>query len=194
MKTLVFATNNAHKLAEVKQLVGDRFRILSLQEANVEGEIPETGTTLEANALEKVQFIYNRLQLPCFSDDTGLEIAALDQRPGVYSARYAGSSCSAEDNMDKVLAEMEPISNREARFRTVIALIVDGQEQTFDGTVNGTILPKRQGEEGFGYDPIFQPEGETRSFAQMSSEEKNSMSHRGRATRKLADYLLEQFS
>lgn len=194
MKSLIFATNNPNKLAEVRQLVGSKFRILSLKEAEVEGEIPETGDTLEANALEKAQFIYDRAQIPCFSDDTGLEIAALENRPGVYSARYAGPACSSEDNMDKVLSEMENETNRGARFRTVIALIVDGKETLFDGVVDGEILSKRHGEEGFGYDPIFQPVGEKRSFAQMSSAEKNSMSHRGQATRKLADYLIENFS
>ncbi len=175
-------------------MLDGHFKVLSLKDVDIQTEIPETGDTLEANALEKARFIYDRVKLPCFSDDTGLEIDALQGRPGVYSARYAGPNCSPDDNMEKVLGEMQKATQRAARFRTVIALIEDEKETLFEGAVNGAILTEKQGEKGFGYDPIFQPEGETQSFAEMSAEAKNAISHRGRATRKLAEFLLASVS
>ncbi|MGD1844558.1 MAG: RdgB/HAM1 family non-canonical purine NTP pyrophosphatase [Salibacteraceae bacterium] len=194
MKSFVFATNNPNKLSEIRSMLDGHFKVLSLKDVDIQTEIPETGDTLEANALEKARFIYDRVKLPCFSDDTGLEIDALQGRPGVYSARYAGPNCSPDDNMEKVLGEMQKATQRAARFRTVIALIEDEKETLFEGAVNGAILTEKQGEKGFGYDPIYQPEGETQSFAEMSAEAKNAISHRGRATRKLAEFLLASVS
>ncbi|MDR0368175.1 MAG: non-canonical purine NTP diphosphatase [Bacteroidales bacterium] len=187
---LIFASNNKHKLDEVRALLaGKNYRIISLGEAGCHDEIPEEQPDLLGNALQKARYVYHKYQQNCFADDTGLEIDALDGRPGVYSARYAGEHCSFEDNMNKVLQEMETVSDRKACFKTVIALILDGKEYIFEGKVNGMILTEKHGEEGFGYDPIFRPEGFSTSFAQMTLEEKNSISHRGRALANLTDFL-----
>ena len=189
---LIFASNNKHKLDEVKALAGVDFTIISLSEIGCCEEIPEDYPDLQGNALQKARYIHNRYKKDCFADDTGLEIEALDMRPGVYSARYAGENCSFEDNMNKVLQEMQDITNRKACFRTVIALILDNKEYLFEGKVDGIILTEKHGDEGFGYDPIFQPEGFSKSFAQMDMDEKNSISHRGRALEKLMDFLRKQ--
>ena len=186
---LIFASNNKHKLEEVKSALGAGFNVVSLSDIQCYDDIPEEQPTLEGNALQKAYYIYERYHKNCFSDDTGLEIEALDGRPGVYSARYAGEHCSFEDNIRKVLSEMDGIANRKACFRTVIALILDGKEYLFEGQVNGKILTERRGKEGFGYDPVFQPEGYNVSFAQMPLEEKNKISHRGRAVEKLVEFL-----
>lgn len=189
MQGLVFATNNPNKLREVKELVGDRFKIMSLEEIGCFEDIPETADTLDGNALIKARHIKEKYGYDCFADDTGLEIAALDNAPGVYSARYAGEQKDPKDNMRKVLAELEGQENRAARFRTVIAFSYQGEEKLFEGIVNGTIATSESGCEGFGYDPIFVPEGYDVTFAEMSSDVKNSISHRGRAVRAFIDYL-----
>lgn len=189
MQGLVFATNNPNKLREVKELVGDRFKIMSLEEIGCFEDIPETADTLEGNALIKARHIKEKYGYDCFADDTGLEIAALDNAPGVYSARYAGEQKDPKDNMRKVLAELEGKENRAARFRTVIAFSYQGEEKLFEGIVNGTIATSESGCEGFGYDPIFVPEGYDVTFAEMGSDVKNSISHRGRAVRAFIDYL-----
>lgn len=189
---LVFATNNKNKVREINALLGDKFKIYSLADINCFDEIPETADTLEGNALQKARYIAERFGYDSFADDTGLEVKSLDERPGVYTARYAGEDCTAEDNMRKLLQEMEGVADRSARFRTVIALIINGEEKLFEGAVEGTISETKSGEEGFGYDPVFIPEGHDRTFAQMDMEEKNSMSHRGRAIRKLVEYLSEK--
>lgn len=189
MQGLVFATNNPNKLREVKELVGDRFKIMSLEEIGCFEDIPETADTLEGNALIKARHIKEKYGYDCFADDTGLEIAALDNAPGVYSARYAGEQKDPKDNMRKVLAELEGQGNRNARFRTVIAFSYQGEEKLFEGIVNGTIASAESGCEGFGYDPIFVPEGYGVTFAEMGSDVKNSISHRGRAVRAFIDYL-----
>ncbi|MGL5682499.1 MAG: non-canonical purine NTP diphosphatase [Marinifilaceae bacterium] len=186
---IVFATNNKHKVAEIQKAVGDTVQVVTLAEMNITEEIPEDQDTLQGNALQKAHYIKEHYGFDCFADDTGLEIAALDGRPGVYSARYAGPNCSPDDNMNKVLAEMEGVTNRAARFRTVIALILNGEEHLFEGEVDGEILTERHGAEGFGYDPIFRPDGYTESFAQMPMDLKNSISHRGRATAKFIAFL-----
>ena len=186
---LVFASNNKHKLEEVKSALGAGFTVVSLSEIGCYDDIPEEQPTLEGNALQKARYVYERFHKNCFSDDTGLEIEALDGRPGVYSARYAGVGCSFEDNINKVLSEMQPHTNRKARFRTVIALILDGKEYLFEGQVDGHILREWQGTNGFGYDPIFQPTESTVSFAEMDLEEKNKISHRGRAVEELVVFL-----
>lgn len=189
MIELVFATNNPHKLKEIRAAVGDSIKILSLKEIGYFDDIPETAPTLEGNASQKSQFIYQEYGINCFADDTGLEVEALDGRPGVYSARYAGPGHDHEKNMDKVLSELKDKQNRKARFRTVISLIIKGKEFFFEGIVKGIILKERHGKKGFGYDPVFQPEGYQESFAEMELNEKNKISHRGRAVRKLVDYL-----
>ena len=186
---LVFASNNKHKLEEVKSAVGTAFKIVSLSDIQCCDEIPEEQPTLEGNARQKASYIYEKYGKNCFSDDTGLEIEALDGRPGVYSARYAGEECSFEDNMNKVLAEMQNVDNRKACFRTVIALIINGKEYLFEGKVDGVILHEKHGKHGFGYDPVFQPVGHTVSFAEMDLETKNAISHRGKAVEKLAEFL-----
>ncbi|MBQ0120249.1 MAG: non-canonical purine NTP diphosphatase [Bacteroidales bacterium] len=191
MKKIVFATNNAHKLQELRQIVGGRMEVLSLADIGCDVDIPETADTLDGNALMKAQFIKEHYGMDCFSDDTGLEIDALGGEPGVYSARYGGVAHDSERNMDKVLTKMQGVTERSARFRTVIALIEGDRVSTFEGKVEGTILTERHGEEGFGYDPIFAPvEGDGRTFAQMTGEEKNAISHRGRATAALVKHLL----
>ncbi len=190
---IVFATNNQHKLSEIRQILGDSIEVLSLADINCHVDIPETGTTLEANALQKAQYIYDHYHMDVFADDTGLEVDALGGAPGVYSARYAGGDGhDSEANMTKLLKELGENNNRKARFRTVIALILQGQVYQFDGIVNGEIIRERRGGEGFGYDPIFQPDGYDKTFAELGMDIKNHISHRARATQKLADYLLKQ--
>ncbi|MDP2890664.1 MAG: non-canonical purine NTP diphosphatase [Bacteroidota bacterium] len=187
---LVFATNNLHKLQEIKQMLNGSFELLCLNDIGCEDDIPENQATLEGNAAEKSFFIYNKYGLNCFADDTGLEIEALNGEPGVYSARYAGEERSAENNMDLVLAKLDKINNRKARFRTVISLVIDGNETQFEGIVDGQILEEKRGGTGFGYDPIFKPDESDRSFAEMPMDEKNKISHRGRAVQKLVEYLI----
>jgi len=186
---LVFATNNAHKLNEIRNLAGSNFEIVSLSDMGWVDEIPETGKTIEDNASQKAFYIYEKYKFDCFADDTGLEIEALDKRPGVYSARYAGESCNFEDNMSKVLTELQGITNRKACFRTVISLVIQRKEVRFEGRVDGVILNEYRGNKGFGYDPIFQPNGYKQTFAEMPLELKNAISHRGLATQKLIAFL-----
>jgi len=191
MLKLVFATNNQHKLQEIKEILGDSIELLSLNDLGCFDDIPETKETLEENAAEKSFYIWNKYGLNCFADDTGLEIEALNGEPGVYSARYAGEEKSAEKNIELVLKKLSKIKNRKARFRTVISLVVDGSEKQFEGIVDGNILEGKRGKDGFGYDPVFEPEGYSVSFAEMPMEEKNKISHRGRAVQKLVDYLIQ---
>ena len=186
---LVFATNNRHKLDEVRKITSGYTEIVSLSEINCHEDIPETAETLEGNALQKARYIKEHFGYDCFADDTGLEVEALHNAPGVYSARYAGPGHDSEANMDKLLHEMENKKNRKARFRTVIALILNGKEDLFEGIVNGEILTSKHGQEGFGYDPIFRPEGFQESFAEMPLHEKNRISHRGQAVRELCRFL-----
>ena len=189
---IVFATNNLNKLTEVRKILGNRFQVMSLAEIGCKDDIPEKGQTLKDNALIKAQWIYDRYHVNCFADDTGLEVEALGGAPGVYSARYAGGEGhDSEANMKKLLSELEGKDNRKARFRTVIALIIDGKVTTFDGIVNGTITHEKRGGEGFGYDPIFMPEGHNQTFAELGVDIKNHISHRAKAVQKLADYLLK---
>ena len=186
---LIFATANEHKAEEVRKLLGDAFTLLIPADLGYTEDIPETGNTLEHNALEKARFIWEKFGLPCFSDDTGLEVEALNGAPGAFSARYAGDARDSKDNMRLILKNMEGETCRTARFRCVIALIIDGKEISFEGKVDGRILTAPQGEQGFGYDPVFCPGGYACSFAELSLEEKNSISHRGQAVRKLVDFL-----
>ena len=190
---LVFATNNKHKLQEVRDILGNRVEVLSLADINCNDDIPETADTLQGNALIKARHIYEKYGLDCFADDTGLEVEALGGAPGVYSARYAGEECDSEANMQKLLQNLTEKDNRSAQFRTVIALIINGEEMLFNGIVKGEIATEKRGDSGFGYDPIFIPEGHSESFAQMSGEMKNSISHRFRATQQLSDYLKENY-
>ena len=190
---LVFATNNRHKLDEVRAIVGDKVEVLSLNDIGCHDDIPETADTLQGNALIKAHYIYEKFGVDCFADDTGLEVEALDGAPGVYSARYAGEECDSEANMQKLLHNLTGKSNRNAQFRTVIALIIKGEEKLFNGIVKGTITEEKRGDSGFGYDPVFVPEGFSESFAQMSGDMKNSISHRYRATRELSNYLKENY-
>ncbi|WP_372935068.1 non-canonical purine NTP diphosphatase [Mariniphaga sediminis] len=186
---LVFATNNKHKLEELQAILGDHFKLLSLDDIGCLEEIPEEQPTLEGNASQKALHVYQKYGYSCFADDTGLEIEALNGEPGVFSARYAGEDKNPEANMAKVLHKLTKIKNRKARFRTVISLIINGDEKQFEGIVDGEILEKKQGRAGFGYDPIFKPVGYDLSFAEMDMEEKNRISHRGRAVEKLVKYL-----
>ena len=186
---LVFATNNKHKLEEVRAILGNKIEILSLNDIDCHDDIPETADTLEGNALIKARYIHEKFGVDCFADDTGLEVEALGGEPGVYSARYAGEDCNPEANMYKLLKNLTGENNRNAQFRTVIALIINGEEKLFNGIVKGTISREKMGNAGFGYDPIFIPEGFSESFAQMTSEMKNSISHRYRATNELSNYL-----
>ncbi len=191
MLELVFATNNAHKLTEVQAIVGDKFIIKSLADIDCHDDIPETGVTFEENAQQKTDYLVNKYGLYCFGDDSGLEIDALDKEPGVYSARYSGSR-DMEKNIDLVLERLGANENRTARFRTVISLYLNEQQHFFDGAIEGTIVPERRGVEGFGYDPIFIPNGYDKTFAEMTPEEKNAISHRAIAVGKLADFLLRK--
>jgi XTP/dITP diphosphohydrolase len=187
---IVFASNNAHKLDEVKSKLPAHFKILSLKEVLGDVDIPETGTTLNENAIIKVKYVFDKVGMNCFADDTGLEIAALNGEPGVYSARYAGEDCSFRDNMNKVLLNLEGKNDRNARFRTAICLSLNGEQHLFEGMVDGVILTEECGEKGFGYDPIFKPDGFDESFAEMTMGQKNRISHRGKAVQKLVDFLL----
>lgn len=191
MKKLIFATNNQHKLEEVIHLIKDNYKILSLKDINCFEEIPETSDTIKGNASQKSHYIFDKFVIDCFADDTGLEIESLDGRPGVYSARYAGEEHNFEKNMNKVLAGMNGITNRKARFKTVISLILNGKENFFEGIIKGIILTEKRGQEGFGYDPIFQPIGYNLAFAEMPLEEKNKISHRAIAIKNLVNYLNE---
>ncbi len=187
---IVFATNNSHKLEELRQITGGKIEILGLSDIGCDADIPETGTTLEANALQKARYVHEHYGLDCFADDTGLEVDALGGAPGVRSARYApGDGHDSKANMALLLKNMEGVDDRKARFRTVIALIIDGKEHLFEGKVEGHIMEEPSGSGGFGYDPVFMPEGWTRTFAEATPEEKNSVSHRGRAVRRLLDFF-----
>lgn len=189
---LYFATNNIYKLKEVQEVVGDSFQIESMRSLGINEDIPEDQQTLEGNALQKARFLYDRTGESCFADDTGLEVDALNGAPGIYSARYAGDAKNSFDNMALLLKNMSGKQNRKARFRTVIALILDGKEYLFEGVVNGTIAEEPRGTAGFGYDPLFVPDGYSTTFAEMDSEAKNAISHRGRAVEKLAAFLLKR--
>lgn len=187
---LVFATNNKHKLDEVRKITAQHnIEVVSLADIHCHDEIPETADTLEGNALQKAQYIQDKFGLDCFADDTGLEVEALDNAPGVYSARYAGSGHDSEANMQKLLQEMEGKTNRKARFRTVIALIIGDKQYCFSGIVNGTITTEKKGENGFGYDPIFIPEGYEQTFAELGDSVKNKISHRAKAVEQLDHFL-----
>jgi XTP/dITP diphosphohydrolase len=186
---LVFATNNEHKLTEIREMLGDRFELVSLSDIGCDEDIPETRDTLEGNASQKACYIFEKFGLDCFADDTGLEVEALGMAPGVYSARYAGPQRNSSDNIKRLLSELDKINNRKARFRTVISLIMNGNETLFEGIVDGEILRETRGEMGFGYDPVFQPESLNFSFAEMDLTDKNEISHRGRAFNKLINYL-----
>ena len=186
---IVFATHNRHKVEEVQAVLGPSFQLVTAAEAGVAEEIPETQPTIEGNASQKARYVYEHTGLNCFADDTGLEVEALDGAPGVYAARYAGEHVSYDDNNALLLTNLDGKSNRRARFRTVISLIVDGQEHLFEGTVEGVIATEPHGDGGFGYDPLFIPDGYTTTFAKMSPGAKNGISHRGRAVAKLAAFL-----
>lgn len=186
---IVFATNNAHKLDEVRQVVGQKFEVVSLRECGITEDIPENEPTLEGNALAKARYIFSRTGLDCFADDTGLEVDALGGEPGVRSARYATDGHDDEANKRLLLERLQGAESRAAQFRTAVALILGGEEYLFEGVVRGAITTEQQGEGGFGYDPLFVPEEYEKTFAQMSAEEKNAISHRGRAVRKLAEFL-----
>jgi len=189
---IVFATNNSHKLDEIRNILGSSFEVMSLNELGCHDDIPETGTTLEENARQKAQYIYDKYHCNVFADDTGLEVDALGGEPGVYSARYAGGEGhDSEANMTKLLKNLEGEDNRKAQFRTVIALIIDGKTSLFDGIVKGEIIKERRGGEGFGYDPIFQPEGYDKTFAELGNDIKNTISHRAKTVKALAEYLLK---
>ena len=188
VKKIVFATGNPNKLKEINSAINS-FEIIGLKDLKITEEIPETGDTLKKNALQKAKYVYDKTGLDCFSDDTGLEIEALNYRPGVYSAMYAGPDCNAENNMRKVLRELVETPNRAAQFKTVIALILQGKEYFFEGVVKGGILKEKTGKGGFGYDPIFRPLGYKESFAEMSIAQKNEISHRGLAVKKLVEFL-----
>lgn len=188
MKKLVFASHNLHKLEEVRSIIKG-FEVVGLSEIGCTEEIVENGLTLQDNAKIKADFVLNRFGLDCFADDTGLEVEALNGAPGVYTARFAGEGCSYRDNVDKMLRVMTGIQNRKARFRTVICLNMNGRQYFFEGCVNGEITTEIYGDAGFGYDPIFRPNGYDETFAEMASDVKNKISHRGMATRKLVDFL-----
>lgn len=189
MDTLIFATNNQNKVDEIRLVLGNRFNIITLKEAGIDIDIPEPHDTLEANASEKSGVIHQMTQKNCFSEDTGLEVEALNGEPGVKSARYAGEGRSFENNIDKLLLQLGGNSNRNARFRTIISLILNGSEHLFEGICTGTITTERRGSSGFGYDPVFIPTGSSKTFAEMTMEEKSSFSHRKKAVEKLVDFL-----
>lgn len=186
---LVIATNNQHKLVEIQEKLSGVCDIVNLAQINCFDDIPEDGDTFEANALQKALYVKEKYGVDCFADDSGLEVEALDNRPGVYSARYSGEEKSSEKNMDKLLMELDGIENRKARFRTVVALVIGNEKHVFEGVVNGTILTERHGDGGFGYDPLFRPDGYDCTFAEMSLEEKNKISHRAQAMDKLCKFL-----
>ena len=186
---LVFATNNPNKLKELQALVGDKYQLLGLKDIGCFEEIPEEQLTLEGNARQKAFYVYEKYGYSCFADDTGLEVEALNGEPGVYSARYAGEEKDASANMNKLLHEMDRINNRKARFRTVISLVINGKEVQFEGIAEGEITREKCGDSGFGYDPVFLPEGFSKTFAEMELQDKNKISHRGRAVQKLVRRL-----
>jgi len=190
---ICFATNNVKKIEEVKAALGEDFTLVSLAEIGCHEELPETGDTLEHNAFQKARHVYDNYGVSCFADDTGLEVEALDMAPGVYSGRFAGEPRSDERNINLLLEKLEGAQNRKARFRTVIALILEGEEHRFDGMAEGEITHERSGTAGFGYDPVFRPEGHEETFAEMSMEDKNRISHRGRAVQKLIEFLHSYF-
>ena len=190
-RKLVFATNNAHKLEEIRAIMGDNIEILSLNDIDCHDDIPETAATLEGNASIKAHYIYDHYGMDCFADDTGLEVDCLNGAPGVFSARYAGDGHDSEANMNKLLHEMQGKTDRKARFRTVISLIQHGEENLFEGIVEGAITTDRQGTSGFGYDPIFRPNGYDLTFAQLGNEVKNRISHRAKAVDSLCHFLLK---
>ena len=192
MKKLVFASNNPNKVKEVAAQLGSQFEIVSLKQAGIEEDIPETQQNLEGNARQKAHFIKDKYGFDCFADDTGLEVKALDGEPGVLSARYAGGDRDSEANMDKVLEGLKGRSDRSAQFRTAICLILNGEEHLFEGVAVGSIREKRSGSEGFGYDPIFEPKGYDITFAEMDIAQKNEISHRGKAVAKLVEFLTNQ--
>jgi len=189
---ICFATNNPKKIEEVKSALGDRFQIVSLKEIGCPEELPETGDTLDQNAFQKARFVHDKYGVDCFADDTGLEVESLNGDPGVYSGRYAGEPRSDRRNIEKLLENLENQENRRARFRTVIALIIGDKEFSFEGIVNGEILKEETGDGGFGYDPIFKASGKSLSFAEMSLGEKNKISHRGLAVKKLSKFLMQR--
>lgn len=189
MKSLCFATNNMHKLEEVRAALGETFRIVTLAEIGCTVDLPETQPTIEGNALQKARYVRDHFNISCFADDTGLEVDALQGAPGVYSARYAGPQRDSDDNIDLLLRNLDTSRNRSARFKTVIALVNGGEEHLFEGVLEGNILRERQGNGGFGYDPVFQPIGQTISLAELSMDQKNQISHRGMAVRKLVNFL-----
>ncbi|MBQ1279988.1 MAG: RdgB/HAM1 family non-canonical purine NTP pyrophosphatase [Bacteroidales bacterium] len=188
---IIFATGNRHKLEEAQQILGDKYTLKTPADFGITEDIPETADTIEGNALQKVQYIWDKVHMPCFADDTGLFVDALDGAPGVRSARYAGEDKKAEDNVKKLLQEMEGRSDRSARFRCIVALVMDGQPKLFEGKVEGVITTAPSGNGGFGYDPVFAPEkyGNERTFSELTAQEKNEISHRGEAMRLLAEYL-----
>lgn len=192
MRQIIIATHNQHKIDEIQEMVKGKIDIVSIKSLGLNKDIPETGDTLKDNAKQKAEYVYKKFNKDCFADDTGLEVEALDGRPGVYSARYAGENCSFDDNINLLLSEMEGKINRKACFKTVICLIEDGKEMFFEGKCEGVITTERYGNKGFGYDPVFIPKGYGESFAEMSKEDKNKISHRGIATRKLIEYLLKK--
>jgi len=189
MKEIVFATNNTHKLEELRNILSGKYQVLALADIGFHEDIPETGETLAENATIKSQHIFEDFHIDCFSDDTGLEVDALGGKPGVYSARFAGENSTYAQNVDKLLYELKNTANRTARFKTVISLILDGNEYQFTGSVEGVITKEKHGEKGFGYDPVFLPDGYSETFAEMPAELKNSISHRGKAVAKLVDFL-----
>jgi len=189
MKELIFATNNPHKLREIRDLLGDNFKLNSLKDSDFFEDIPETGDTLEKNASQKANFIYKLFSRDVFADDTGLEIDALKGKPGVHSARYAGKEKNSAANTKRVIYELKNVRNRKARFRTVISLIINGKEHSFEGIVEGIILKSQHGQKGFGYDPVFQPSGYSQTFAEMELKQKNLISHRAIAFNKLVGFL-----
>ncbi len=186
---ICFATNNQNKLKEIRSLIGERFNILSLSDIGCNEELPENQETLAGNSLEKAQYVYDHYKVNCFADDTGLEVAALNGEPGVYSARYAGSQRNSEDNMRLLLERLAPMDNRDARFKTVISLIIEGEVNQFEGKVEGRIIENLRGLQGFGYDPIFVPENADKTFAEMTLDEKNRLSHRAKAIHQLTHFL-----
>lgn len=186
---LLFASSNEHKIAEIKAILPHGLQLISLKEIQFHDEIPETADTIAENAIQKATFLADKMHIPCFADDTGLVIPSLNGEPGVYSARYAGSQRDAQDNMDLVLEKLKDQSDRKAYFTTVIALYINHKVHLFEGRINGTIITEKRGSNGFGYDPIFVPEGSEKTFAEMTSDEKNGMSHRGRSLAKMTEYL-----
>ena len=192
MKEIVFATNNKHKLAEMRQIMDGIYTVLSLDDIGCHEEIVEDADTIQGNAKIKADFITNKYHKDCFADDTGLEVEALDGAPGVYSARFAGEHCTYQDNVDKLLAALKGVENRKAAFRTVIALNLNGETHYFEGRCDGEITKAQRGEGGFGYDPIFQPDGFDLTFSELGTAEKNKISHRGRATQKLIAFLKKE--